>query len=49
MADFVKINGNKVLLMREEVIKEIGIDSFLANIEKTWALTPGFFRGIVST
>lgn len=41
MADFVKINGNKVLLMREEVIKEIGIDSFLANIEKNMGINTG--------
>lgn len=41
MADFVKIDGNEVLYVREEIVKKIGIDSFLANIESNMGINTG--------
>lgn len=41
MADFVKIDGNEVLYVREEIVKKIGIDSFLANIEGNMGINTG--------
>lgn len=41
MPDIVKIVGNEVQYVREEVVKKIGIDSFLANIENNLGVNTG--------
>lgn len=41
MADFIKIDGNDVIYVREEIVKKVGIDSFLANIENNMGINTG--------
>jgi hypothetical protein len=41
MPDIVKIVGNEVQYVREEVVKKVGIDSFIANIENNLGVNTG--------
>ena len=41
MADYIKIDKNEVLYVREEIVKKVGIESFVANIEKSMGVDTG--------
>jgi hypothetical protein len=41
MPDIVKIVGNEVQYIREEIVKKVGVDSFIANIENNLGVNTG--------